>query len=75
MKIHGDSFYLRIKNSFTNPVKRKGERFLSAKHGGYGVGTQSARTVVENYGGDCVFEERDGVFSVYVLFLLNGKAV
>ncbi len=75
VKIHGDSFYLRIKNSFTNPVKRKGERFLSAKHGGYGVGTQSARTVVENYGGDCVFEERDGVFSVYVLFLLNGKAV
>lgn len=69
--IRGDAFYLQIENSYVIPVRRRGERFLSAKHGGYGVGTQSARTVVENYGGNCVFEDKDGIFSVYVLFLLK----
>lgn len=69
--IRRDAFYLRIQNSFAKPVRRRGGRFLSAKHEGYGVGTQSARTVVENYGGDCVFEDKDGIFCVYVLFLLK----
>lgn len=61
---------LLIKNRFITPVRCKGERFISARHGGYGVGTQSARTVVQNYGGDCVFEYKDGVFSVSALFFI-----
>lgn len=69
--IRDGSFCLLIKNTYVTPVRCKGERFLSARHGGYGVGTQSARTVAENYGGDCVFEYKDGVFSVSVLFCIE----
>ena len=31
------------------------ERLLSTKHEGYGIGTQSVRSLVESYGGHCTF--------------------
>lgn len=72
-RIREGVFYLLIRNSYVTPVRRKGRRFLSARHEGYGVGTQSARTVAENFGGSCIFEDKDGVFTVSVMFSLRGN--
>ena len=74
-RIRNGTFYLLIKNSFVTPVRRKGGRFLSVRHEGYGVGTESARTVAENYGGSCVFEEKEGIFVVSVMFLLQENMI
>lgn len=70
--VEHDSLFLLIQNSFVNPIRQKGSRFLSTKHEGYGVGTRSACSVAENHGGTCTFEHKDGVFIVSVIFALKG---
>ena len=62
---------LLLENSFSTPLSRKGQQFLSVKHEGIGIGTQSIRSVVESYGGDCVFEDKNGIFKVSILISLQ----
>lgn len=50
------------------PVQEKG-KFLSTRHEGFGIGTESARIIAGRYDGDIRFEWRDGVF--YTSVLLN----
>lgn len=69
--IEDNALFLLLENSFVTPLQKKGERFFSTKHTGYGVGTQSVRSVVESYGGQCIFRDHNGVFSVSVQLLLK----
>ena len=46
-----------------------GEKLLSTKHPGSGIGTESARYIAKRYSGDARFEWKDGVF--YASVLLN----
>ena len=46
-----------------------GDRILSAKHSGYGIGTESISMIAERYNGDARFTWKDGVF--YASVMLN----
>ena len=63
-KVSGGRLQLLVENSFVTRPRQKGERLLSAKHGGYGIGTQSVRSLVESYGGQCTFLAHETFFSV-----------
>lgn len=58
---------ITMDNSFSFVSKTAEGSFLSSKPGG-GTGLVSVRSVVEKYGGNCSFEDKDGVFysSVYL---------
>ncbi|MGL5259904.1 MAG: GHKL domain-containing protein [Lachnospiraceae bacterium] len=67
------SLLLLIENSFVTPVRKKADRLLSTKHDGYGIGTQSIRSVVDGYNGSCTFSDQNGVFTVTILMHLNSN--
>ena len=46
-----------------------GDRLLSTKHTGYGIGTESIRMIAERYHGDARFSWKDGMF--YASVMLN----
>ena len=46
-----------------------GNRLLSTKHTGYGIGTESIRMIAERYHGDARFSWKDGIF--YASVMLN----
>ena len=46
-----------------------GDRLLSTKHTGYGIGTESIRMIAERYHGDARFSWKDGIF--YASVMLN----
>lgn len=63
---------LNVDNSCDQePVMRDG-RFLSTKHDGYGIGTESIRAIAERHHGLADFQYRDGMF--YASVLLYGEA-
>lgn len=66
-KAENAHLYLLLENRFIGAVERKGMRLLSTKHEGFGIGTQSVRSVVETYGGSCTFANREDVFSVTLM--------
>lgn len=61
---------LTLDNSCPNPPVFQKGRFLSSKHEGLGIGTQSVRSIAEKYQGDARFTWKDGVFFASVM--LNG---
>ena len=44
-----------------------GDRLLSTKHTGYGIGTESIRMIAERYHGDARFSWKDGIFYASVM--------
>lgn len=63
-------FAITVANSFCGDVTKKGDSFMSTKHSGTGVGTESVKSVVTQNGGECRYNYHDGVFKVSVLLLL-----
>ena len=55
-------------SSFYRPVW-DGQKLLSSKHPGNGIGTESVRYIAKRYKGDARFEWKDGVF--YASVMLN----
>ena len=55
-------------SSFYRPVW-DGQKLLSSKHPGNGIGTQSVRYIAKRYKGDARFEWKGGVF--YASVMLN----
>lgn len=55
-------------NSFTGKIHKQEDIFLSSKRRGEGLGTSSVTAVAKKYGGNTLFEEKEGVFqaSVYL---------
>jgi signal transduction histidine kinase len=62
-----DRFMLRVENSYDNPLRSRGERFLSTKHAGEGMGTQSVRHMARDYGGTVSYKGADQVFTASVI--------
>lgn len=62
------SLCISVENSYSGPVMRTdGGLFLSTRHTGVGLGTQSIRHIAEKYGGFCRFDTRDSTFYASVM--------
>lgn len=59
--------FLRIENPYENPIRMRQEKYLSTKHEGYGIGTESVRALAERYHGQIKFDVTDQVFRVSVI--------
>ena len=56
-------------NTSSGSPNWSGDKLLSTKHSGYGIGTESIRMIAERYHGDARFTWKDGVF--YASVMLN----
>ncbi len=56
-------------NTSSGSPNWSGDKLLSTKHSGYGIGTESIRMIAERYNGDARFTWKDGVF--YASVMLN----
>lgn len=56
-------------NTSSGSPNWSGDRLLSTKHSGYGIGTESIRMIAERYNGDARFTWKDGIF--YASVMLN----
>ena len=62
------SLCITIDNTFTGTLRKTASgKFLSTKHRGVGIGTQSVRNISEKYGGVTHFETHDGMFFASVM--------
>lgn len=62
----GCQIILLLDNSFDGIIKKDGDRFLSSKRFGTGIGTASIRQITEKYQGTVSFENDGAVFKVSV---------
>ncbi len=63
-----DILTITVDNSFEEPIRKKGELFLSGKRKGEGIGISSVKAVAKKYKGGTKFEAKGNVFmaSVYL---------
>ena len=62
------SLCVTVDNTFTGKLKRTDDgSLLSTKHRGSGLGTQSVKSIAEQYDGVCRFEAKDGMFYASVM--------
>ncbi len=59
--------YLTLDNTSDQPPESGGNRFLSSRHEGFGIGTESVRATARRYNGDARFEWKEGMFYVSVM--------
>ena len=59
--------FLRIENPYENPIRMRQEKYLSTKHEGYGIGTESVRALTDRYHGQIKFDVTDQAFRVSVI--------
>ena len=66
--LKGSTLCVTVDNTFTGTLRRTTDNeFLSTKHKGCGLGTQSVKSIAEQYGGVCRFEVKDGMFCASVM--------
>ena len=58
----GNELYLAVSNSFGGKLRQKGERYLSTRKGGNGIGLLSVAAIAERYGGTANFSHDQSVF-------------
>ncbi len=58
---------LTVDNTCPHPPVQEAGRLRSGKHAGFGVGTESVRSIAARYNGDARFEWRDGMFFASVM--------
>ncbi|MDO4261261.1 MAG: GHKL domain-containing protein [Eubacteriales bacterium] len=61
--------YVRVENSHSHPVRTHQGRYLSTKHDGYGIGTESVRALAKRNGGQIKFDVTDRTFRVSVILV------
>ena len=67
-RLKGSTLCVTVDNTFTGTLRRTTDNeFLSTKHKGPGLGTQSVKSIAEHYGGICRFEVKDGMFYASVM--------
>lgn len=70
----GDTLCITVDNTYTGVLKYGLNGALaSTKHRGLGLGTQSVKSIAEQYGGVCRFEAKDGMFYASVLLSPNTR--
>ena len=62
-----DKLYFRLENSYKNLIHKHQDKYLSTKHEGYGVGTESVKALTERYHGQIKFDVTDQFFRVSVI--------
>ncbi|MDO4615495.1 MAG: GHKL domain-containing protein [Lachnospiraceae bacterium] len=63
----GSELMLTIENTTLHEAKKgEGDRYLSSKHAGYGIGISSVRNIVDKYGGNFQIEQKDGRFKARI---------
>ncbi|MBS6398028.1 MAG: GHKL domain-containing protein [Clostridiales bacterium] len=62
-----DRLLLRVENSYETPVRMNRGRYLSGKHGGYGIGTETVNAVVDRYQGQIKYDVEDTLFRVSLI--------
>lgn len=66
--LKGSTLCVTVDNTFTGTLRRTTDNeFLSTKHKGRGLGTQSVKSIAEQYGGICRFEVKDSMFCASVM--------
>lgn len=65
-----NSLVLTLDNRFEGSFRKDGLHFLSTKHQGTGIGTESARAIVARYHGDITFNIQDNWFYVSAVLYL-----
>lgn len=67
-RLKGSTLCVTVDNTFTGTLRRTTDNeFLSTKHKGPGLGTQSVKSIAEHYGGICRFEVKDSMFCASVM--------
>ncbi|MFR4782020.1 MAG: GHKL domain-containing protein [Pilosibacter sp.] len=56
-------------NTSSGSPNWSGDKLLSTKHSGYGIGTESIRMIAERYSGDARFRWKDGIFYASVMLI------
>lgn len=63
-----EGLYLRVENTYANPIRTAHNgRYLSTKHSGAGIGTESVRAVTTRLDGQIRFQTQAGKFQVSVI--------
>ena len=65
---------ITVDNPCKNPPVLEGKRFLSTKHSGPGIGTQSIRLIAERHRGDARFEWKNGMFYASVILIPSAES-
>ena len=63
----GKLLTINISNSFDGTLNKDGERFISRKHEGEGIGISSVKAVVDKYGESARFEADGNVFRAVII--------
>ena len=67
-KTDDHSLCVTIDNTFSGSLDIDQEgHFVSSKHEGLGLGTESIKSIAEKYGGVCQFEANNGMFYASVM--------
>lgn len=72
MKAEAGVLLLRIVNSYTGPLRKQGERFLTSKAASqeHGIGLNNVKQIVEKYHGEMHFETEADLFRAEILLYL-----
>jgi len=73
-KSDGRRILLTVDNTCAQAPAIKGDRFLSSRHEGYGLGTASVRTIAQRNNGSADFRYDQGMFYASVILNLSAKA-
>lgn len=66
---------LTVENSFDGKIEEKENVFQSSKRKGEGVGIQSVRRIVDNYGGYSRFSHENGLFRAHIMLRVVTNAL
>jgi len=70
-KLTKEMFTIIIANSFDGSIKKEGDKFLSLKHDGEGIGIPSVKAVVEKYGDSAQFEADGNEFRATIILCVT----
>jgi len=65
--ITGNLFTIAIANSFDGIINKDGDKFMSRKHKGEGIGISSVKAVVKKYGESVRFESTENEFRITII--------
>jgi len=68
--VTGNMLTIVIDNNFDGELTKKGDGFVSKKHGG-GIGVPSVKSVIRKHNGNARFEAKDGVFAASLMLQIN----
>lgn len=71
----GQSFIFTTENSYDVQYRRQGGRFLSRKRDGFGLGLESVRETVTQYGGSLDVYPLEKLFRVGIILPSGGRHV